>query len=444
MEVKAVSGRANDVDRGGAAPFGHGSTSNGVHAGPTAVSVRLSAVVPEVVRWLWAGRFPLGKLALVDGDPGLGKSTMLLDIAARVSRGDAMPDGSHGDVVGAGGVVILQAEDGLADTIVPRLLAAGADLDRIEAFTFMAEPAETDHEGRTRKPAHDRLPHLADVQGLADVIARIDARLVIVDPLVAFLPPRVDSNKDSEVRQGLSGVVGLAGVSGCCVVGVRHLNKASALSALYRGGGSIGIIGAARSGLLVASDPDSPARRVLAPLKSNLAPIAPSLAWHLEASAGGVAHVVWEGVTELSATALLEGGDKEDRLVRNEAHEFLRAELSEGERPAEELISTARRLGIATRTLQRAADEVGVQKRRRGFGKGSEMRWSLAIHEAVAVNAAMRRAGTPPPLSERNGNVFESGEGVSGSAVEPLRVTCPKCGEPLGLDGTCALCDGVI
>jgi hypothetical protein len=298
--------------RNGVKGDSNGTAAHEKLVGPTAVSVRLSAVVPEVVRWLWAGRFPLGKLALVDGDPGLGKSTMLLDIAARVSRGDAMPDGSHGDVVGAGGVVILQAEDGLADTIVPRLLAAGADLDRIEAFTFMAEPAETDHEGRTRKPAHDRLPHLADVQGLADVIARIEARLVIVDPLVAFLPPRIDSNKDSEVRQGLSGVVGLAGVSGCCVVGVRHLNKASALSALYRGGGSIGIIGAARSGLLVASDPDSPARRVLAPLKSNLAPIAPSLAWHLEASAGGVAHVVWEGVTELSATALLEGGDKED------------------------------------------------------------------------------------------------------------------------------------
>jgi hypothetical protein len=413
-------------------------------AGPVAVGILLSDVQPEEVRWLWRQRLPLGKLALVDGDPGLGKSTMLLDLAARVTRGDAMPDGSDPDVSGPAGVVLVQAEDGLADTIVPRFLAAGGVRERIVAFTAVSEPAEYDGEGHERRPARTRLPHLGDAEQLEDMIRRVSARLVIVDPLVAFLPPRVDANKDAEVRQGLSAVVDLAERLGCVVAGIRHLNKAAALSALYRGGGSIGIIGAARSGLLVAGDPSDPRRRVLAPLKSNLAPLAPSMAWSLESAAGGVAIVRWEGISDLTAAHLLEGGDKEERSAGSEAEEFLRSELAEGERPAEELMSTARRLGIAARTLRRAAEGLGVRKRRRGFGKGSEMRWSLAIHEAVALNAAMRGAGSPPPLPERNGSVFESGEGVSGSAVEPLRVTCPKCGEPLGLDGTCALCDGVI
>lgn len=393
---------------------------------PRAIGILLSDVEPEEVRWLWRQRLPLGKLALVDGDPGLGKSTMLLDLAARVTRGDAMPDGSDPDVSGPAGVVLVQAEDGLADTIVPRFLAAGGVRERMVAFTAVSEPAEYDGEGRERRPARPRMPHLGDAEQLEDMIRRVSARLVIVDPLVAFLPPRVDANKDAEVRQGLSPVVELAERLGCVVAGIRHLNKAAALSALYRGGGSIGIIGAARSGLLVASDPSDPRRRILAPLKCNLAVFPPSLAWHLESADGGVARVVWEGVTELSAISLLEGGDKEERSAGTEAEEFLRAELSEGERPAEEMMSTARRLGIAARTLRRAADGLGVRKRRRGFGKGSEMRWSLPEHQAVAAQVAARAASIPRP------------------PAEPLKVTCPTCGEPLGLDGTCALCDGVM
>jgi hypothetical protein len=401
--------------------------------GATAVSVLLSEVEPELVRWLWAQRLPLGKFALVDGDPGLGKSTMLLDIAARVTRGDLMPDGSAPDTVGPAGVVLVQAEDGLADTIVPRLIAAGADRARIRAFTAVSEPEERDHEGLIRRPSRNRMPHLGDMEQLGGLIADVSALLVIVDPLVAFLPPRVDSNKDSEVRQGLSGIVELAERLGCCVVGIRHLNKASALSALYRGGGSIGIIGAARSGLLVASEPDNPQRRVLAPLKTNLAVTPPSLAWRLESTAGGVAHVVWEGVTALTAANLLEGGDGDERLARSDAQEFLAEELAQGERAVDELMAAARRMGMSTRTVQRAAKELGVRKQRRGFGRGSEVRWSLSHEQRSGLGADV---GSPTSAVQVAAAALVS--------AEPLRVTCPRCGEPLGLDGTCALCDGVI
>jgi hypothetical protein len=154
-----------------------------------AVFVRASAVTPTTVDWLWHRRIPLRKLSLISGDPGLGKSTLLLDLAARVSTGTPMPDGAP---VESGGVVILSAEDGEADTIVPRLIAAGADLARINILRGV----------RTERGVADVI--LPDhLPALREAVEDVEASLVIVDPFSAYLPGEVNSWRDADVRRAL-------------------------------------------------------------------------------------------------------------------------------------------------------------------------------------------------------------------------------------------------
>jgi hypothetical protein len=269
------------------------------------VGTLLSEVKPESVEWLWPGRLPKGKLSLIEGDPGTGKSTLTIDLAARVSVGGELPDGMGCE---AAGVVLVSAEDGPADTIRPRLDAAGADPSKVLALGLVS-----DAEG------HERLLSLpSDVPLLERGIERVGAGLVVIDPLVAFLPKNVDANKDQDVRRALAPLAGLAERTGAAVVAVRHLNKASGGNALYRGGGSIGIVGAARSALLVAKDPQDDARRVLAPQKSNLSQPAPSLAFSLENTANGAVRVAWRGESPLGESELLaapmEGGGAPPKL----------------------------------------------------------------------------------------------------------------------------------
>lgn len=236
-----------------------------------AIITRLSDVTPSAMRWLWPGRVPFGKVTVLDGDPGLGKSLLSLDLAARTSTARPMPDGAFSDLSDPAGVVILSAEDDLSDTIRPRLEAAGADLSRIVALTAAHDTADT------------RLPMLSDLDAIRQAIVQVSAKLLIVDPLMAYLPGKVDSHRDQDIRRSLAPLASLAAETGVAVLVIRHLNKTEGKNALYRGGGSIGIIGAARSGLLVAKDPDDPdgERRILVPTKSNLAKLPPG-PWRIE------------------------------------------------------------------------------------------------------------------------------------------------------------------
>lgn len=254
--------------------------------------MRVADVKPERVEWLWQNRIPLGKVTVLDGDPGLGKSTLTLDLAARASRGSAMPVESAGRE--PAGVVLLTGEDGIADTIRPRLEAAGADLKRIVVLT-----AVRDAEGRPQAPM---LPN--HVTALREATRRVGARLVVVDPLMAFLSGRVDSHRDQDVRGALRELAEMAESAGAAVVIVRHLNKTQGGHPIYRGGGSIGIIGAARAALLVAPNPKDESRRVLAVSKANLGPIPLSLAWRL-VPVGETCAVSWEGASDCSAKDLL-------------------------------------------------------------------------------------------------------------------------------------------
>ena len=252
--------------------------------------VLMSDVTPENVSWAWRNRIPLGKITILDGDPGQGKSAVTVDLAARISVGAPMPDGSRGV---KGGVVLVSFEDGLADTIRPRLEAAGADLSRVLALRTIGQ-------GNNERPLI--LPD--DIGVLREAVERVGAVFVVIDPLMAALNGKVDSHRDQDVRRVLTPLAALADDTDVAILVVRHLNKGLAGNPIYRGGGSIGIIGAARSGMIIASDPADENVRVLASTKSNLGPPPRPVAFSLDATATSV-RVMWLGYSGHAADTLL-------------------------------------------------------------------------------------------------------------------------------------------
>lgn len=327
---------------------------------------------PELIDWLWPGRLPAGKLVVIDGDPSTAKSTLTTDLAARVTNGGPWPDGSP---CSAGDVLLLSAEDGIRDTITPRLMAAGADLDHVHALVRVEV---SDDEGRT----HMALPSLPrDVGVVLDLVRQYSIKLVIVDVLMAYLSGRVDAHRDQDVRGVLHELAQLAESTGATIILIRHLNKGTGGNPLYRGGGSIGIVGAARAAFLIARDPDDRDRLVMVATKSNLAANPPALAFRLQSVPElGVARVQWEtGPVEFTADALLSGpSTEEDRDEADEAVEWLQAHLEDrgGSDAAKDIFKAARSDGILDRRLQRARRRAGVISQRRGFGGGAI--WSLA------------------------------------------------------------------
>ncbi|HEY3351174.1 MAG TPA: AAA family ATPase [Thermoanaerobaculia bacterium] len=320
-------------------------------------TVALSDVQAEEVSWLWDGRIPLGKLTLLDGDPGLGKSTLALEVAARLTRGERLPGGGLAEV---SSVLILSAEDGLGDTIRPRLEAAGADVSRVFAIQGVS-----DSEGEEEFPC---LRHVTEIE---EAIRAHAARLLIVDPLMAYLGGETNSWHDQDVRRALAPVAAMAERTGAAVLIIRHLTKGGGSNAIYRGGGSIGISGAARSVLLVAKDPADEERRILASAKSNLSRPPDSLAYRLR-NAGDVARVEFEtSSVPLTADQLLAAQEQPEHCgPRGEAVDFLRDLLADRPVGAKEVLKAAREAGISEMTLRRAKDKLGIRPKRIGFEGG--------------------------------------------------------------------------
>jgi RecA-family ATPase len=298
------------------------------------------------------------------------------DIAARISTGREMPDGTFGDLWGPAGVVFLSAEDGLADTIRPRLDAAGADCTRVAALTFITEP----------DTGLMRAPSVADLHDLERAIAATDAKLVIIDPVVAYLPEKTKSHNDQDVRRVLAPLGELAERMHVAIWLLRHLNKAPGGNPLYRGGGSIAFIGAVRSGLLAAQDPEDETgeRRIIAGTKSNLARASQALMYHIESQANGTAFVVWDGVSGQTATSLLTPIDPEDKSQLAEAVEFLKDLLHDGGMKAGDVQTKARGAGIATRTLNRAKAKLRIKSERKGAITDAYWEWVLPEAEEIS------------------------------------------------------------
>lgn len=335
--------------------------------------VLFSEMERDEVRWLWQGRIPLGNITVLDGDPGLGKSVFTTDLAARVTVGRAFPDGAPcGTGPDGAGVVMLNAEDSFSNTVGPRFDTAGGDSRR--AVWLSEVPDETDPE--QVRPVS--LPE--DIALLEGAIGRVEARLVIVDPLMAFLSGHTNAHKDQDIRHVLARLKSLAERTGAAVLLVRHLNKMSGGNPLYRGGGSIGIIGAARSGLIVAQDPEDPdgRRRVLASSKQNLSEPTPSLVFGVASSAvNGAARLEWRGGSSLDAVELMRAPlEEEEKSALEEALEFLKDELSEGPMAAKQVKLNARGEGISERTLNRAKARLKVRSTKEAYG------WTWTLPEA--------------------------------------------------------------
>ncbi|GAA4207492.1 AAA family ATPase [Actinocatenispora rupis] len=369
---------------------------------PRPTLVRMSEVVPERINWLWPGYLAAGKLHVVDGDPGTGKSTMTTDLAARITTGKPWPDGQPG--ANPAGVVLLSAEDDPADTIRPRLDAAGADPARVAALTSVKEWDRQD------AAWVDRLVTLpGDTDMVRQAIDQVRAALLVVDPLMAYLGEKVNEYQDKDVRRALTPLIKAAEAAGCAVVLVRHFTKGGGPSPIYRGGGSIGIIGAARIGYAVAKDPQDETRVIVAPTKANIAVLPPSLAYRLvDAPDHGCARIEWEGQVDYSAADLLrEPAENDAGPVRTKAADWLAGYLQEqgGQAPAADVQAAAEEAGLAWRTVHRARKAVGVTTERSGFAGGSV--WSLSANDAPPA--------LPRGTNGTNGKTAGHGVGATGT-----------------------------
>ncbi|MBI3104107.1 MAG: AAA family ATPase [Candidatus Rokubacteria bacterium] len=329
------------------------------------VLIRLSEVAPESVSWLWPGRLAEGKLTLLAGDPGLGKSFITLDVASRISIGREWPDGGEAP---RGDTILLSAEDGPADTIRPRLDALGGDASKVHLLRAVR-----------RDDAERPFCLAADLPALERAIHETGAVLIVIDPLSAYLG-KTDSYKDAEVRGLLAPLAALAEQYKVAVVVVMHLTKDSQRRAIHRAGGSIGFVGAARVVLAVGKDAEDEERRLLVPVKTNLSSPPAALAYRIIGRSADAASVEWEPepAAGVEADALLGPATLEDREERREADELLREQLADGERPAVEVQQAARANGISDRTLNRAKRRLGVKARHTGQpGRRQAWYWSL-------------------------------------------------------------------
>lgn len=358
--------------------------------------VTLADIEPESATWLWPGHLPAGKLVILDGDPSVGKSTLMLDLAARVSTGGSWPDGAPG--TGPGGVLLLSAEDGLADTIAPRLAAAGADATRVHALTEV--PVLVGGGSRMVPPSLPR-----DIPTMEDVVVKHGVRLVVVDVLMAYLNVGVDSHRDQDVRGVLHMLATMAERTGACIVLVRHLNKTGGANALYRGGGSIGIVGAARAAFLVGRDPEDEERRVVACTKLNIATEPPALAYRVVSdNRFGCARVEWEGTANLTAADLLRGpGDEDERGDRDACAAWMADYLtsSGGEAQAADAMKAGRAVGWSTDQIKRAKKRAGVRSLKSSMTGGWV--WQLTDGDEGSAKGGKSAAQSSPPSSLPSG-----------------------------------------
>ncbi len=283
----------------------------------------LSQVETQQVDWLWQRRIPLGKITILDGDPGMGKSLLAINIAACISTGQPMPDGAPGK---QGKVILIAPEDAAEDTIKPRVEAAGGDPSQV----ILLETVEDLDILDTKKiNIRDRPFSLArDLKFLEAAIKQTKAILVVLDPLMAILGRSIDSSRDQDIREVLTPLALVAERTGCAILIIRHLNKGSSDNILYRGAGSIGIIAVARIGLLVAHDPDDEQKRVFATIKNNLSKIAPNLSYQIAENEHGAPYIQWLGENHHATSMLLRPGTN----VSYERQEILKV-LKEADSP---------------------------------------------------------------------------------------------------------------
>jgi hypothetical protein len=324
------------------------------------VLVTLADIQVEAIEWVWPGRIALGKITLIIGDPGLGKSYLTADLGARVSTGRAWPDGAIGGA--AVDAIVLSAEDGIADTIKPRVLRQGGDDRRVHVLEAVrdASGARPFQIGR-------------DLAALEHAVQTKHARMVTIDPFSAYLG-RVDSHKDGEVRGLLAPLAAFAASYRVGIVGIMHLTKEAQRRLIARATGSIAFAAAARIVLAVGADPDDATRqrRFFVTVKNNLGAHAPGLTYTI--TDDGLCWGAEPLPGTLSAEALLDTAavpaSREDTGQRAEAERFLEDLLAHGPVPSTQVMKDLRANGIAEKTARRAKRDLKIRAERIPRGTG--------------------------------------------------------------------------
>ena len=420
--------------------------------GARVILVAASSIRPERVRWGWGGRVALGTVNLLVGDPGLGKSTLTVDLAARLSRGQL-----EGDLFGEPVTIALAtAEDAVAHVVVPRLMAAGADRDRVKII-------EVERDGLT-----GGLLVPQDLGALRDCVMADGVRCVVIDPLVAHLPGDVNSHRDQDVRRALAPLARLAEDADAAVVVVVHLNKSTLAHVLARVAGSVGFVAAARSVLLLGPDPEDPEgpTRILAHAKCNLGPLAPALRLRVEGrevvrdddgTTIPISGIAWCGEAPgVTAQDLVTPESAEDHDATDHAIEILEDLLAGGPVKSKEIQKALRGVGIGRRAGDAAKRRLGLKKRKVGF-TGSHWGWGLpeqeheAAHSPNASIFGTNGSGeTENPASnvedvhlaedaQARGHRAEDAHGDD-EAFSVDGLTCARCGSPMPEDFLCAVC----
>ena len=305
-----------------------------------------STVSARSVDWLWYPYIPFGKVTLIQGDPGDGKTTLVLNIAALLSNGIPMPE-SNSEIPSVK-VIYQSAEDGAEDTLNPRLVSAGADCSQI-AFIDESESGLTFSDRR-----------------IECAIRETGARLIVLDPLQAYLGENNEMSRADGIRPTMKLLTVMAERTGCAIVIIGHMNKASGTKGIYRGLGSIDITAAARSVLLVGRVKSNPSIRVMAQLKNSLAPEGKPIAFELNKKEG----FRWIGHYEITIEELL-CGVKVNKSGK--AEELLKDMLSDGRKPQAEVLEHAQRLDISKRVLDQAKKDLGVKS----YKSSSQWYWQL-------------------------------------------------------------------
>ncbi len=332
-------------------------------------------IEPREITWLWPGRIPLGRISMLVGRPGEGKSFLTAFMASSISNGGYWPDGTH---CPPGYVILVSGEDDPADTIRPRLDAHGADCSKI---FILKTVAYRDSTGQKKERGFT----LADIAQLEQaLIDHPGVKIIFIDPIGSFLGGKVDGHRDNEIRAVLAPLMALAEKYNCAIVIVAHRRKSAAASADDMALGSIGFVGLSRAVWHLSRDENNPERRLLLPGKMNLCRQPDGLAFSI---GGEPAAIQWEDEpVQMSAddhqaevSGMTIRGPKPE--ARNTAEEWLSRYLFGGSKRVSEIRAESSAAGLSWRTVQRAADSLNVV--RESDFSTKEYRWSLPPNSSV-------------------------------------------------------------
>lgn len=391
-------------------------SNSGDPGGPELVTRCFADIKPEPVNWLWPDQIARGKLTVIAGDPGLGKSQITASLAAIVSTGGHWPvDRTPCE---KGRVVFLSAEDDVSDTIRPRLDAAGADVSLCHVVERVKAQAR-DGSGPIKRAFNLK----ADMELLSRMLAELgDVALVIIDPVSAYMGD-TDTHRNADVRAVLAEVSEVAGKHKSAFVVCSHLNKGESEKALQRVTGSLAFVAAARAAFLVAQDPqdEEKKRRLFVPMKNNIGPDSTGYAYRIEAvEFPGIktSRITWSGdrVTITADEALTSEGAEHERSALDAAKEFLEVELSGGTVPTKQIQKDAEDAGLKWATVRRAKTALCLKVTKAGMD--APWTWELpATNDTKMLKSAEDAQAKVMSTFERNEHLREPESPVAESGA---------------------------